>query len=263
MHLTPELEVPGCDSRRSHEPEGMLRGIRRVTLPLSLDLTFPYLATHCGTGEQARQERGAHSLRLQPIPASAAAHPRGIQCVQTTGRHILTTRPNQSNASTAHTRPEPTRTSAAKTHVSPGEPCQRQWKGYNGLSLTPGRTHVQSASHGRTSPWPLPGRCMAGTRPAAARLRGHSPGHSHPSFWPQVPIVWPSTTQRNSSHPDRGRCWGGGGSAVCAQCWHWVRVTSRAEEGGVAEARSMWYGAEHETRGCRRCGKRVRAQLCG
>ena len=148
------------------------------TLELGPYLPLPYptaLATHCGTGEQARQERGAHSLRPQPILASAAAHPRGSQCVQTAGRHILTTRPNQSNASTAHTRPEPIRTSAPKPHVRRGEPCQRQWKGCNALSLTPGRTHAQSASHGRTSPWPLPGRGMAGTRPAAARLRGHSP----------------------------------------------------------------------------------------
>ena len=190
MHVTPELEVPGSNPAGATSRERTVLGARvsvtpragrgaardtegKFTMELGPYLPLPYptaLATHCGTGEQARQERGAHSLRPQPIPASAAAHPSGSQCVQTKGRHILTTRRNQSNASTAHTRPEPTRTSAAKPHVRPGEPCQRQWKGCNGLSLTPGRTHAQSAAHGRTSPWPLPVGCMAGTRPTAARL---------------------------------------------------------------------------------------------
>ena len=93
----------------------------------------------------------------------------------------------------------------------------KQWKGCNGLSLTPGRTHAQSASHGRTSPWPLPVGCMAGTRPAAARLRGHSPGHSHPSFGHRYPSF--GAAQRNATAATRtavGVGEGGGVSGLCA-----------------------------------------------
>ena len=96
MHVTPELEVPGSNPAGAESGERTVLGASVSVTPragrgaardtegnftpeLRPYLPLPYptaLATHCGTGEQAQQERGGS---LTPPAANS-----GIRCSPST-----------------------------------------------------------------------------------------------------------------------------------------------------------------------------------